>query len=63
MQQDTEIQDVVPKIMEVINQRLTAAYISLNESHPGDPSLRRISTMVQKVSKLSQAAGQYRDHA
>jgi len=49
--------------MEVINQRLTAAYISLNENSPGDLSLRRISTMVQKVSKLSQAAGQYRDHA
>ncbi|KAF2688596.1 hypothetical protein K458DRAFT_293657 [Lentithecium fluviatile CBS 122367] len=60
---DAEIQDVVPKIMEVINQRLTAAYISLNESSPGDQSLRRISNMVTKVSKLSQVASQYRDHA
>jgi hypothetical protein len=47
--------------MEVIKQRLTTAYISLNESSQGDPSLRRISTLVQKVGKLAQAASPYGD--
>jgi hypothetical protein len=70
LKQDPEIQDVVPKIMEVIKQRLTDAYISLNESSPGDISLRNISLLIQKVNKLAHAAGQaahaagqYRGHA
>ncbi|KAF2640792.1 hypothetical protein P280DRAFT_427066, partial [Massarina eburnea CBS 473.64] len=47
--QDGEIQDVVPKIMDVIRDRLTQAYMSLNENSPGDPSLRRISSLVNRV--------------
>ncbi|KAJ4287647.1 hypothetical protein N0V90_012350 [Kalmusia sp. IMI 367209] len=35
---DAEIHDVVPKIMEVIKERLTNAYMRLNESSPGDIS-------------------------
>jgi len=43
---DPEIRDMIPRIMDVINQRLTACYIQLNESTPGNPLLRRISSLV-----------------
>lgn len=43
---DPEIRDMIPRIMDVINQRLTACYIQLNESTPGNPLLRRISGLV-----------------
>ncbi|KAH7117924.1 hypothetical protein B0J11DRAFT_95594 [Dendryphion nanum] len=53
--QDPETRDVVPKIMEVMNQRLTAAYIKLNESSPGNQLLRHISTLVTRVNDLARA--------
>ncbi|CAI6333910.1 unnamed protein product [Periconia digitata] len=56
---DPEIQDVVPKIMDVIRDRLTQAYMSLNESSPGDQSLRRISTLVTRVNELCRANTPY----
>ncbi|KAF1961388.1 hypothetical protein CC80DRAFT_464259 [Byssothecium circinans] len=56
---DSEIQDVVPKIMDVIRERLTQAYMSLNESSPGDLSLRHISGLVNKVNEISRAVGPY----
>ncbi|KAF2002542.1 hypothetical protein P154DRAFT_533098 [Amniculicola lignicola CBS 123094] len=52
---DHEILDLVPKIMDVINGRLTAAYIQLNENSPGDSLLRRISALVNKGNELSRA--------
>ncbi|PSN68494.1 hypothetical protein BS50DRAFT_492414 [Corynespora cassiicola Philippines] len=53
---DNEIHDIVPKIMDVMNQRLTTAYIKLNESSPGNPLLRRISALVSTVNELARAA-------
>ncbi|KAF2202310.1 hypothetical protein GQ43DRAFT_315222 [Delitschia confertaspora ATCC 74209] len=50
---DPEILDIIPRIMEVLNQRLTAAYISLNETSPGHKMLRKISTLVNKVNELA----------
>jgi WD40 repeat protein len=50
---DNEIHDIVPKIMDVMNQRLTATYIKLNESSPGNQLLRRISSLVSKVNELA----------
>jgi hypothetical protein len=38
--------------MEVIKERLTHAYMRLNETSPGDPSLRRIAALVQRVGEL-----------
>ncbi|KAF2789596.1 hypothetical protein K505DRAFT_365477 [Melanomma pulvis-pyrius CBS 109.77] len=52
---DNEIHDIVPKIMDVMNQRLTATYIKLNESSPGNQLLRRISSLVSKVNELARA--------
>ncbi|KAF1966865.1 hypothetical protein BU23DRAFT_310354 [Bimuria novae-zelandiae CBS 107.79] len=49
---DPEIHDVLPKIMEVIKERLTNAYMRLNETSPGDPSLRRIAALVRRVGEL-----------
>lgn len=56
---DVEIRDIVPKIMDVVKQRLTAAYIQLNESAPNNPLLRRISGLVNKCNEMTQAAAPF----
>ncbi|KAF2182735.1 hypothetical protein K469DRAFT_585547 [Zopfia rhizophila CBS 207.26] len=58
---DPEILDIVPRIMDVLNQRLTAAYIKLNESSPGNQLLRRISALVTKVNDLTRAVATHRE--
>ncbi|KAF2878448.1 hypothetical protein BDV95DRAFT_479405 [Massariosphaeria phaeospora] len=60
---DNEIRDIVPKIMEIMNQRLTTAYIKLNEDSPGNPLLRRISSLVTKVNELTRAVTPYEARA
>lgn len=51
---DPEIIDIVPRIMEVLNQRLTDTYIRLNESHPDrHDGLRHISALINKVREIS----------
>ncbi|KAF2711019.1 hypothetical protein K504DRAFT_376668 [Pleomassaria siparia CBS 279.74] len=55
---DNEIRDIVPKIMDVMNQRLTTAYIKLNESSPGNQLLRRISSLVSNVNELARTVMQ-----
>ncbi|KAH5234542.1 hypothetical protein HBI26_154210 [Parastagonospora nodorum] len=49
---DRDIRDIVPKIMEVVKQRLTDTYMSLNETTPGSPLLRRISAQVNKCNEM-----------
>ena len=39
--------------MDVIKERLTHAYMRLNETSPGDQSLRRIAALVKRVSELA----------
>ncbi|KAL6707058.1 hypothetical protein ACN47E_004810 [Coniothyrium glycines] len=56
---DAEIRDIVPKIMDVICQRLTTAYIQLNESTTGSPLLRRISSLVNRCNEMTRAAGHF----
>ncbi|CAO2648493.1 Nn.00g077600.m01.CDS01 [Neocucurbitaria sp. VM-36] len=56
---DAEIRDIVPKIMDVVCQRLTTAYIQLNESTPGSPLLRRISSLVNKCNDMTRAAAPF----
>ncbi|KAF1835263.1 hypothetical protein BDW02DRAFT_297686 [Decorospora gaudefroyi] len=53
---DAEIRDIIPKIMDVVIQRLTAAYIQLNESTPGSQLLRIISQLVNKCNEMTRAA-------
>lgn len=43
----------MPKIMDVIANRLTQAYMRLNESQPGAPILRRLSGLVNKVNEIN----------
>jgi len=57
--QDAEIRDIVPKIMDVIKQRLTSAYIQLNETTSGSPLLRRISSLVNRCAEMTRAAGHF----
>ncbi|KAL5118823.1 hypothetical protein ACEQ8H_003326 [Pleosporales sp. CAS-2024a] len=52
---DRDVRDIVPKIMEVVKQRLTDTYIDLNETTPGSPLLRRISAQVNKCNELVRA--------
>jgi WD40 repeat protein len=54
--QDNEIRDIVPKIMDVMIQRLTAKYIDLNEGTPGNPLLRRISALVSRCNDMTRAS-------
>ncbi|KAF2264288.1 DAO-domain-containing protein [Lojkania enalia] len=60
---DAEIRDFIPKIMDVINQRLSQAYMKINESSPGNPLLRRISAMVSKVNELARTVDGIGTHA
>ncbi|RAR11499.1 carbohydrate esterase family 4 protein [Stemphylium lycopersici] len=53
---DPEVRDIIPKIMDVVVQRLTTAYIQLNESTPGSPLLRAISQLVTKCNEMTRAA-------
>ncbi|KAJ4336932.1 hypothetical protein N0V95_008481 [Ascochyta clinopodiicola] len=53
---DNEIRDIVPKIMDVMIQRLTAKYIDLNEGTPGNPLLRRISALVSRCNDMTRAS-------
>jgi hypothetical protein len=57
--QDAEIRDIIPKIMDVVIQRLTATYIQLNESTPGSPLLRAISQLVNKCNEMTRAAAPF----
>jgi hypothetical protein len=45
--------------MDVIAQRLTSAYIRLNENSPGNPLLRRISVLVNNCNNMTRAAAAY----
>jgi hypothetical protein len=57
--QDADIRDIVPKIMDVVKQRLTDTYMALNESTPGSPLLRRISAQVNKCNEMIRAAAPF----
>lgn len=56
---DAEIRDIIPKIMDVVVQRLTAAYIELNENTPGSHLLRVISQLVSKCNQMTRAAAPF----
>jgi len=43
----------MPSIMDVFKERLTHAYIRLNEESPGDPLLRRIAALVKGVNDVN----------
>ena len=54
---DEDIRDYTPKIMDVISQRLQGAYMSISETNPSEPSLRRISQLNRQVLEVRRSAG------
>lgn len=58
--QDADIRDIVPKIMDVVKQRLTDTYMSLNERQSGSPLLRRISAQVNRCNEMMRAVSNFR---
>ncbi|OAL01957.1 hypothetical protein IQ06DRAFT_346561 [Phaeosphaeriaceae sp. SRC1lsM3a] len=57
---DADIRDIVPKIMDVVKQRLTDTYMALNERQPGSPLLRRISAQVNRCNEMMRALVNFR---
>ncbi|TKA62019.1 hypothetical protein B0A49_11037 [Cryomyces minteri] len=50
---DPDVQDVAPKIMEVLSQRLQALYMQIAESSRNDPNLlRKVSALAKHADRL-----------
>jgi len=47
-----EVADVFPKVLEVLQTRLSQAYMVLSERNHQDPSLRNISVLHRRVQEL-----------
>lgn len=54
---DPDIQDVAPKIMDVLSQRLQGAYMTISEASPNDANLRRISALNRQVNEVRRMTG------
>ena len=48
--------EVIPRIMEVLKDRLSTAYMRINESNPHNPILRKISGLCQRVNEITSAS-------
>ena len=53
---DGDILDVAPKIMEVLHQRLTGAYMAISERDQHDSALRTISNLSKQVQEIRRVA-------
>jgi hypothetical protein len=47
---------MVPKIMDVLIQRMEQMYMGLSESNAGDPVLKRLPSLWKKAKQLKQIA-------
>ena len=54
---DDDIKEVAPKIMDVLSQRLQAAYMNISEANPSEPALKRISALNRQVVEIKRLAG------
>lgn len=54
---DEDIKEVAPKIMDVLSQRLTGAYMNISEANPSEPALKRISALNRQVVEIKRLAG------
>ena len=50
--QDRDVREVLPKVMDVLIQRLERLYMSINESNPQDPVRGRIAPLVRTARDL-----------
>lgn len=53
---DEDIKEVAPKIMDVLSQRLTGAYMNISEADPNEPALKRISGLKRQVEEIKRLA-------
>ncbi|KAH0553412.1 hypothetical protein GP486_006518 [Trichoglossum hirsutum] len=51
-----EVREMVPKIMDVLIQRMEHMYMGLSESNTGDPVLKRLPPLWRKAKQLKQVA-------
>ncbi|THW30589.1 hypothetical protein D6D23_00052 [Aureobasidium pullulans] len=49
---DTEIREVAPKIMDVLQQRMQGAYMSIAENNVQDPALRIVSGLSRQINDI-----------
>nr|POF17523.1 uncharacterized protein c20g4.08 [Quercus suber] len=49
---DTDIVEVAPQIMEILSQRLQAAYMTVAEQQPNSPALRKVSGLYRQVNEI-----------
>ncbi|KAL4899999.1 hypothetical protein BDW74DRAFT_104783 [Aspergillus multicolor] len=49
---DTDIQDVAPKIMDILISRLNDLYMAVAKEAPGNPILRRIPPLARRATEL-----------
>lgn len=54
---DGDIVDVAPKIMEILSQRLQAAYMAVAEQQPNSPALKRVSALHRQVNEVRRVIG------
>jgi hypothetical protein len=47
---------MVPKIMDVLIQRMEHMYMGLSESNTGDPVLKKLPALWRKAKQLKQVA-------
>ena len=50
--QDPEIAQVAPKIMDVLLSRLQGTFMHVSEVRPGDPVLRKLSTLSRQINEI-----------
>ena len=51
-QQDPEIREVAPSILDVLSQRLEGQYMRIAELDPRDPVLRKIPPLTRQAREL-----------
>lgn len=51
-QQDADIREVAPRIMDILGKRLDALYMIIAQEDPHSPVLRRIPPLARRVREL-----------
>ena len=56
IQQDLEIREVAPRIMDVLSQRLEGGYMNIAVVNPHDQALQMIPALVKHARELKEYA-------
>jgi WD40 repeat protein len=57
---DPEIREVAPKIMDVLQQRMQGAYMSIAENNVQDPALRVVSVLSRQINEIKNQSQSFR---